>query len=259
MEISDLAWRKPRALVWSQAQREGPSASAWWPGSPQSPARHSLNKLNDLLSIPQAHYLREAQLGLGALPERWQWRRRVSTQWTLDGRGWLIGGGREGTKTCAGGATSVIWWGLPPRRTSALEPNFGMWVGLCSSPELPKVWGVGQVWGCSQAPGWAQLCWSLPRCTRGLPPYALGLWGENSDLLIVLMHWTAVQSILPSWRPWMELCMGLLLGTPLLYSMWTITRVVFSCWTSVPVTNCPQRTPCLSIRLLISGPGIRAP
>ena len=38
---SDPARRKPGVHFWSQAQKEDPQVSAWWPGMPRSPAGHS--------------------------------------------------------------------------------------------------------------------------------------------------------------------------------------------------------------------------
>ena len=68
--------------------------------------------------------------------------------------------------------TGLIWWGLPPCIALALDPNSWIGAGHFSSLELPKVCGAGRVWGYSQVPGWAPPCWSLPRWTRGSPPYA---------------------------------------------------------------------------------------
>ena len=41
---SDPTRRKPGVHFWGQTQKEDPQASAWWPGMPPSPARHSPNK-----------------------------------------------------------------------------------------------------------------------------------------------------------------------------------------------------------------------
>ncbi|KAJ8014285.1 hypothetical protein DPEC_G00038670 [Dallia pectoralis] len=61
----DPAWRKPRALVWSQAQTAGSKASVWWPGLPRSPAGHSPNEIRgiSLLSILWAHHSQEQPQG----------------------------------------------------------------------------------------------------------------------------------------------------------------------------------------------------
>ncbi len=58
------------ALVWSQAQKEGLSAKAQWPGLPGSPDGHSPKKLSGHFSTPQTHHLQEELLGLSVLPER---------------------------------------------------------------------------------------------------------------------------------------------------------------------------------------------
>ena len=77
----DPARRMPGAPLWSQARREGSTASAWWPGLPRSPAGHSPNEIrgHTILSTTWAHHPRPDAVGSGALPDGWQ---RHQNFWT---------------------------------------------------------------------------------------------------------------------------------------------------------------------------------